>query len=90
VPALRACEGGCWAIWCPACTHAHVFGPEWSWNGDRDKPTFAPSHRQWGANGECHILLLDGAIYYQQDCKNGWAGKTTLIQEFPTLTSRDF
>lgn len=48
-PILRDAEGGMLIFWCPGCDGAHgvyVGRPEhpvWSWNGNVDKPTFAPS-----------------------------------------------
>lgn len=33
-------------FWCPGCEHVHgiTHGPgAWTWNGDLDRPTFAPS-----------------------------------------------
>lgn len=35
--------------WCPGCGDSHAItvgdgpGPRWSWDGDRERPTFAPS-----------------------------------------------
>jgi hypothetical protein len=48
-PVLRKAEGGMLLFWCPGCNQAHgitVNGqgrPLWTWNGDADNPTFAPS-----------------------------------------------
>lgn len=50
-PVLRMAEYGP-AIWCPACEHAHVFNaagmapagaPNWTFDGNAERPTFAPS-----------------------------------------------
>lgn len=49
-PILRKAQGG-YLHWCPGCAHAHYIaveretGPRWSFNGDAEKPTFAPSVR---------------------------------------------
>jgi hypothetical protein len=48
---LRSVEGGNFAFWCPGCGHSHEVavgtpfrnGARWSFNGDQQKPTFAPS-----------------------------------------------
>jgi len=46
---LRALEGGRIAFRCPGCNDTHVIaigagaGPRWQFNGDGDRPTFAPS-----------------------------------------------
>jgi len=44
---LRSLEGGCVAFKCPGCRtmhHVTVDGSRgWTWNGDANAPTFAPS-----------------------------------------------
>ena len=46
---LRSVEGGKVAYWCPGCDSMHALGvgqgdgPRWSFDGDVDRPTFAPS-----------------------------------------------
>ncbi len=46
---LRSVEGGRIMFWCPGCKEPHAVavgagqGPRWSWNGNADLPTFAPS-----------------------------------------------
>lgn len=48
----RKAQDGLLMFWCPGCEHAHgvwvenpnpLTGANWSWNGDREKPTFSPS-----------------------------------------------
>jgi hypothetical protein len=52
---LRGLEGGLIAFWCPGCDQAHAIGVAppatviWSFNGNLDRPTFAPSIRVIGA-----------------------------------------
>ena len=46
---LRAMADGLVAFWCPGCDEAHTVrprpaaSPSWEFNGDGDRPTFAPS-----------------------------------------------
>lgn len=47
---LRTIEGGCLGFWCPGCSEEHVVRlvqtgtpGGWTFSGDYDKPTFAPS-----------------------------------------------
>jgi hypothetical protein len=40
---LRTAEGGRLLFWCPGCEEVHMVGPSWTFNGDFDRPTFAPS-----------------------------------------------
>lgn len=45
---LRRSQGG-YTHWCPGCQHAHFIatdreaGPKWTFDGNLDAPTFAPS-----------------------------------------------
>lgn len=46
---LRQAEGGRLSFWCPGCNCVHQIavgegqGPRWGYNGNPEKPTFAPS-----------------------------------------------
>lgn len=40
---LRTIEGGRLGFWCPGCQQMHVVTTGWSFNGDHERPTFAPS-----------------------------------------------
>ena len=48
-PILRQADGNRLFFWCPGCRSLHGVsvepgpGPRWGWNGDVEKPTFAPS-----------------------------------------------
>lgn len=64
---------------CPACGYAHSFEvPRWSFNGDFVKPTFSPSLRLLGLNGNtlCHLFVNEGRIEFCSDCPHSLAGKT--------------
>ncbi len=73
---LRKVEGGCVTFWCPGCKGAHVIqveGPHaWGFNGDGDKPTFAPS-----------VLVTSG--HYAEGWKGPgcWCTFTTLFPQYP-------
>ncbi|MGB1215386.1 MAG: DUF6527 family protein [Pikeienuella sp.] len=68
---LRQMEGGALAFWCPGCNSAHMIrtgagsGPRWSFNGNGNAPTFAPSvllktgHHVSGHTGECWCTWED-------------------------------
>lgn len=85
-------------FYCPACQCRHSIRvgkdvpesvPKWSFNGNREKPTFEPSLRvlipdnnpkdQWKT--KCHIIIKDGMIEYCADCPHSMASKT--IQMIP-------
>lgn len=41
---LQVFEDGQYGFWCPACDTVHTLNTAiWTFNGDHDKPTFAPS-----------------------------------------------
>ena len=58
--------------------------PTWTWNGDRDRPTFTPSLKMsttYYFDGEtpedvvCHFYLTDGIFEFQGDSTHGLAGQ---------------
>lgn len=95
---LRTLEGGRVAFWCPGCDQAHqvgintAAGPNWSFNGDGDKPTFQPSVlvRYDGADAGidgaphavCHSFVADGQIQFLGDCTHSLAGQTVGLPDF--------
>lgn len=101
---LRRIEGG-YLIWCPACDEAHHLpvekplpnGARWSFNGDAERPTFAPSLLirtgravdpsfvpEPGDPPEvCHSFVRDGQWQYCGDCTHELAGQTVPIPAWP-------
>lgn len=77
---------------CPGCASTHYIqhgaedGPNWSWNGNLEKPTFTPSvlvtypGKDAGQDGAppavCHSFVTDGRIQYLGDCTHVLAGQT--------------
>ena len=85
---------------CPACGYGHLFRtvphenlPVWTFNGDRDKPTFSPSmlvnSRTHVTNPDailCHSFVRDGKFEFLSDCSHAMAGKTVEIAEVDPCT----
>lgn len=83
-------ESVCWYFECPACRIGHSphtqrgpeGGPRWTFNGDVEKPTFAPSLLvRWEKGPDhvpqvCHSFIRDGMIEFLGDCTHELAGKT--------------
>ena len=87
--------------WCPGCNEAHgirVQGPApvWTFNGDMEKPTFAPSilcFTTYGEDGDmlrngerrtlCHYFIKEGMIEFCGDSPHALAGKTVEIPDWP-------
>lgn len=83
---------------CPGCNMGHVVyvgtaaanGSKWSFNGNKEKPTFTPSLLvTWTLRGDnkiCHSFIRDGRIQFLNDCTHSLKGqtvdlpKTALIQ----------
>jgi hypothetical protein len=52
--------------------------PNWTWNGDVDKPTLKPSIRSFISPKEirCHSSVSDGQVQFLSDCTHEFAGQT--------------
>lgn len=76
---------------CPGCGREHAIqhgvgsGPRWTWNGDKEKPTFTPSVLVRYPYGNpkvdhiCHSFVTDGNIQYLGDCTHKLAGQTVSL-----------
>lgn len=48
----------------------------WTWNGDREKPTLRPSLATNFGTHKCHVWINDGLVQHLVDCTCGLAGQT--------------
>lgn len=85
---------------CPGCNAKHSiqvgsdFGPNWSWNGSLERPTFQPSvlvtyngadaGRDGAPPAVCHSFVTDGRIQYLGDCTHELAGQTADLPPWPS------
>lgn len=73
------------SMFCPACDDAHTVsvGPNgWTWNGNIEKPTFAPSIKVTDHESKiCHSFVRNGQWIYLQDCDHEMAGETVDLPE---------
>jgi hypothetical protein len=82
--------GNVLAFKCPGCKINHPFnvggnkGPQWTWNGSMELPTFSPSLLVHGSVPErrCHSFVKDGKIQFLSDCYHKLAGQTVDIPEY--------
>lgn len=89
-PYLRKSQSG-YTHWCPGCEHSHhIPTPRWSFNGNVEKPTFAPSVRYFepAHDGKpektfCHYFIKDGQIEFCADCRHEFSGKTVPLPVMP-------
>jgi len=82
-----------WLFDCPGCGIGHApytkntpGGPTWTFNGDVERPTFAPSLLvRWQRNGRepvvCHSFVRAGRIEFLGDCTHALAGQTIELAE---------
>jgi len=60
----------------------------WTFNGNTDKPTFAPSFKYTSNEGTppsevCHYNLIDGALNFHNDCTHLLKGKSVPLPPIP-------
>lgn len=94
---LRKIESG-YLHWCPGCKHAHQIwvgnasGPNWTFDGNVDSPTFNPSVRVFTPADqedgtpeitECHYFVHGGRIEFCGDCQHDLKGQTVPLPPFP-------
>lgn len=84
---------------CPGCNDYHMpvvnnkqpGGPQWTFNGDLNSPTFSPSllmqreeyqgEEQSNIKHVCHSFITDGKIQFLNDCTHELAGQTVDLPE---------
>jgi hypothetical protein len=97
---LRSTQDG-FAHWCPGCEQHHGFyvanagpgGAIWTFDGNVDRPTFAPSmvvnYEAYQDEGisvgaeRCHYWLRSGAIEFLNDCTHQLKGLTITLPDLP-------
>jgi hypothetical protein len=94
-------EGQVWgyAFLCPGCNHSHVFHVQgsktWSFNGDFEKPTFAPSLLNTCPDHpdprlrRCHLNLTAGTLVFHGDSSHSLAGVSVTLALWPEETQTD-
>jgi hypothetical protein len=50
--------------------------PNWTWNGDVEKPTLKPSIKTHGCDYLCHSFVNDGLVTFLEDCSHDLKGQT--------------
>lgn len=55
--------------------------PTWTFNGDMEKPTFAPSLLYKDKSPLCHLFLRDGIIEYLGDCGHALKGQKVPMED---------
>jgi len=84
-----------YSMHCPGCDHMHIVwtnrpgAPRWTFNGDRERPTFSPSLLLTASDHEdpkrhlCHSFIRGGQWQFLNDCTHDLAGKTVDMVEEP-------
>lgn len=72
-------------FYCPGCKAGHGFHvPHWSFDGDMNTPTFAPSLKCNGHDPSsiCHLSMVKGKIQFLPDCFHALAGQTVDMEDW--------
>jgi hypothetical protein len=88
--------------WCPGCDQPHGIwiknpgGAQWTFDGNMEAPTFAPSIRCFSTHDEngdplpngaqrtlCHYFIKAGRIEFCGDSPHGLAGRIVPLPEWP-------
>jgi hypothetical protein len=84
----RNIQGGGYRLFfrCLGCDDAHAVSEGWTWNQDKEKPTFSPSVlvrcNRPGGESVCHSFVADGKIQYLGDCTHALAGQTVELPDW--------
>lgn len=81
-------------IECPGCKQSHILtinnplgGPQWTFNGEMENPTFSPSLLVTSYEGpehieiRCHSFIRDGKIQFLEDCTHELKGQTVELPD---------
>ncbi len=94
---LRNVSSG-FSHWCPGCEEMHNIavsapngsGARWTFDGNVDRPTFAPSVNISCVDPEgefpperCHYFLRGGMLQFLNDCTHKLAGQTVPLPPLP-------
>lgn len=93
---LRSTADG-FTFFCPGCREMHAIrvggACGWSYSGDAENPTFAPSIRVSGvivdddgmfvADKVCHSFVRNGRIEFLGDCTHALSGQTVDLHDLP-------
>lgn len=89
---VKATDDGAYLFECPGCECMHMVyvdranRPVWSFNGDKDAPTFSPSilvTSSWMDKPTiCHSFVRDGKIEFLSDCTHKLKGQTVGIPDW--------
>ncbi len=84
-------KDGYFVFECPGCECLHsIQTPQWTFNGDLEKPTVSPSILV-NPNGDssairCHSFVRDGMIQFLDDCEHSFKGQTVEIPDWTSLS----
>ncbi len=70
-----------YAVYCPGCGRAHLYGDGWDFNGNLHAPTFRPALEVTSTDESfrCLSYVTDGKIRFLEESTHGLAGETCLL-----------
>jgi hypothetical protein len=79
-----------WFFRCPGCKAPHQCDSRWTFNGDRERPTFGGSVLVHAVNEigrpRCHSFVTDGKISFCADSTHAHAGQTLDLPDWDAHT----
>lgn len=78
-----------WSMFCPGCRDVHAISDAWTFDGNREAPTFSPSilvnyGTIAGVAKVCHSFIVAGQWQFLGDCTHDLAGQTVPMVEWQT------
>lgn len=88
MPKVKDCKNGYFKFYCHGCKMEHLIlsngtNRGWTFNGDADKPTFAPSFLVIDPKPRCHLFIRNGHLQYLGDCDHDLKNKTIEMATYP-------
>jgi Family of unknown function (DUF6527) len=86
-----------WGFYCPGCKGLHQCDDRWTFNGDKEKPTFRASILVYEVPGDpidgasyagsprCHSFVTDGRIEYLSDSTHELRGQTVDLPDWDSV-----
>ena len=82
-----------WCWFCPGCASLHQCDHRWTFNGDKERPTFRASVLVHAVDNDehdyhrprCHSFVTDGRIEYLSDSTHAMAGQTVDMPDWDSV-----
>lgn len=74
--------------WCPGCLSMHPLPDSWTFDGNLEEPSFAPSFLHTIGHNDrpteiCHYVLTKGILNFCSDCHHELANQSVPLPDIP-------